>query len=91
MSITHAVVGEVNADGDRLLVARGGDGGGPDNRFLAKSGVAHSISLDLKLIADVGLVGYVLDSCFPDMFILLVINLFCDFISIVSTCASDSI
>ncbi|ELT96206.1 hypothetical protein CAPTEDRAFT_226536 [Capitella teleta] len=52
------IIGEVNQFGDRVLIARGGEGGGPQNRFLPQQGDAHSISLDLKLIADVGLVGF---------------------------------
>ncbi|XP_054847575.1 GTP-binding protein 10 [Eublepharis macularius] len=52
------LLGELNKTGDRLLVARGGIGGSPVTNFLPTKGQAYSIHLDLKLIADVGLVGF---------------------------------
>lgn len=64
-----AVIGEVLADGDTLLVARGGRGG-KGNAFFAtathqsprewqpgEEGEQRTIELELKLIADIGLVG----------------------------------
>src|SRR6478609_9774344 len=64
-----AVLGEVLADGDEILVAKGGRGG-KGNAFFAtpthqsprewqpgEEGVSRTIELELKLIADVGLVG----------------------------------
>jgi GTP-binding protein len=64
-----AVLGEVLADGDEILIAKGGRGG-KGNAFFAtpthqsprewqpgEEGVARTIELVLKLIADVGLVG----------------------------------
>ena len=50
-------LGEVNEVGDKVLAARGGSGGGPQNGFVAEKGHQHSVNLDLKLIADIGLVG----------------------------------
>ncbi|XP_060638272.2 GTP-binding protein 10 [Anolis sagrei] len=50
--------GELNKPGERLLVARGGIGGCLVTNFLPSKGQAHMIHLDLKLIADVGLVGF---------------------------------
>ncbi|XP_042332743.1 GTP-binding protein 10 isoform X2 [Sceloporus undulatus] len=50
--------GELNKPGERLLVARGGIGGCLVTNFLPSKGQAHTIHLDLKLIADVGLVGF---------------------------------
>lgn len=44
--------------GETLLVARGGDGGSPSTEFVAGPGQSHMVRLDLKLIADVGLVGF---------------------------------
>ncbi|XP_015271793.1 PREDICTED: GTP-binding protein 10 isoform X2 [Gekko japonicus] len=52
------LLGELNKPGERLLVARGGAGGSPVTNFLPSRGQAYSIHLDLKLIADVGLVGF---------------------------------
>ena len=62
-------VGEVLEVGDRLLVARGGQGGRGNRAFLSnrnrapreaepgESGEEHWLRLDLSLIADVGLLG----------------------------------
>jgi GTP-binding protein len=63
-------IGEVVADGDTLLVARGGRGGkgnvhfkSPTNRApteftRGEPGEARTLVLELKTVADVGLVGY---------------------------------
>ncbi|XP_066601360.1 GTP-binding protein 10 homolog [Prorops nasuta] len=51
-------LGEVNTDNDKLLVARGGLGGREETGFCGEKGQAHRILLDLKLIADVGLIGF---------------------------------
>lgn len=50
-------LGELNCEGDRLLVARGGHGGSLHSGFLPSKGQTRHIRLDLKLIADLGLVG----------------------------------
>ncbi|KAL0985393.1 hypothetical protein UPYG_G00156310 [Umbra pygmaea] len=52
------VLGELNCEGDRVLVARGGQGGSYHSQFLPKKGQARQVRLDLKLIADLGLVGF---------------------------------
>lgn len=52
------VIGELNVEGDRLLVAKGGQGGSLHSGFLPNTGQAKQIRLDLKLIADLGLVGF---------------------------------
>nr|XP_020640807.1 GTP-binding protein 10 isoform X2 [Pogona vitticeps] len=52
------VFGELNKEGDRLLVAYGGLGGSPVTNFRPSKGQKHLIHLDLKLIADAGLVGF---------------------------------
>lgn len=52
------VLGELNEVGEELLVARGGPGGHPKNGFLGVTGQSYHINLDLKLIADIGLVGF---------------------------------
>lgn len=51
--------GEVNFHGEKLLIVKGGIGGGPWNNFCGQKGVSLHVRLDLKLIADIGLVGYV--------------------------------
>ncbi|KAG7282157.1 hypothetical protein CRUP_034904 [Coryphaenoides rupestris] len=51
-------MGELNAEGDRLLVAKGGRGGSFRSAFTPSKGQKKHIRLDLKLIADVGLVGF---------------------------------
>ncbi|XP_071108569.1 GTP-binding protein 10 homolog [Haliotis cracherodii] len=51
-------IGEVNEPGQEIVVAHGGRGGNSSNRFLGKKGEAHTVVLDLKLIADIGLVGF---------------------------------
>jgi len=51
-------LGELDKPQDRVLVSRGGPGGRLENQFCGQKGQAISVILDLKLIADVGLVGY---------------------------------
>ncbi|XP_066254789.1 GTP-binding protein 10 homolog [Euwallacea similis] len=51
-------LGELNAEGERLIIAKGGTGGHSKNGFLGTRGQSCSVKLDLKLIADVGLVGF---------------------------------
>ncbi|XP_049749883.1 GTP-binding protein 10 isoform X1 [Elephas maximus indicus] len=52
------VMGELNKEKDRILVAEGGLGGTLFTNFLPLKGQKRVIHLDLKLIADVGLVGF---------------------------------
>ncbi|NXG47387.1 GTPBA protein, partial [Psilopogon haemacephalus] len=51
-------IGELNAAGERLLAARGGLGGSLATDFVPHKGQRRIVCLDLKLIADVGLVGF---------------------------------
>ena len=51
-------LGELNEPGMRLTVAKGGLGGRPATGFCGLKGQSQSVRLDLKLIADVGLVGF---------------------------------
>lgn len=44
--------------GEELLLAKGGAGGNSENGFLGQEGQSQTFILDLKLIADVGLVGF---------------------------------
>jgi GTP-binding protein len=67
---TGEAIGEVLKDGDRLLVARGGRGGRGNRTFLSQSnrapresgpgetGEERWIQVDLKILADVGLLGF---------------------------------
>ncbi|XP_061531587.1 GTP-binding protein 10 [Phycodurus eques] len=52
------ILGELNAEGDRVRVARGGHGGSFSSTFLPSKGQSRQVRLDLKLIADMGLVGF---------------------------------
>lgn len=52
------VLGDVNKVGDKVLVARGGDGGMASNQYVGQKGDAVSVTLDLKLISDIGFVGF---------------------------------
>lgn len=52
------VLGELNEEGANCLAAGGGGGGCAGNSFIGHAGQSHTVTLDLKLIADVGLVGY---------------------------------
>lgn len=51
-------LGELNFEGDSLIIAHGGEGGNAQNGWLGKQGQSIGIRLELKLIADVGLVGF---------------------------------
>ena len=57
-SQTGVKLGELNAEDDRVVVAKGGVGGRPVTQFNGLKGEELKIVLDLKLIADVGLVGF---------------------------------
>ena len=48
-------IGEVNNESDRLLIARGGKGSQYRNKI--EEGEKFMLQLDLKLIADIGLIG----------------------------------
>ena len=51
-------LGELNKVDDRIIVAKGGLGGQAANQFNGLKGEELKIVLDLKLIADIGLVGF---------------------------------
>lgn len=55
---TCAVAGEVLQEGDTVMVADGGAGGCSANGYCGSRGQAHTVRLDLKLIADVAFVGF---------------------------------
>ncbi|KAL4222035.1 GTP-binding protein 10 [Mactra antiquata] len=52
------VLGDLNEDGQEIIVAYGGIPGSQNNDYIGKKGESHNITLDLKLIADIGLVGF---------------------------------
>ena len=49
---------DLDEPGAKALVARGGAGAAPHNDFIGQQGQIKYIRLDLKIIADVGLVGF---------------------------------
>lgn len=51
-------LGSIDQEGDTVIVARGGPGGSKENNFFGHFGQVHHVRLDLKLIADIGLVGF---------------------------------
>lgn len=56
--MVHSHSGELNTDGSSLVVAYGGAGGSPLTQYSGQRAEPLSVKLDLKLIADVGLVGF---------------------------------
>lgn len=52
------VLGELDTDGKSVVVAYGGAGGSPLMQYSGQRPEPVSVKLDLKLIADVGLVGF---------------------------------
>ncbi|CAH8608462.1 unnamed protein product [Heterobilharzia americana] len=52
------VIGNLDKPGQKLLVAQGGVGGFRQNGYIGSPGQAHSIVLDLKLMADYSLIGF---------------------------------
>lgn len=51
-------IGELNEKSSHCIVAGGGSGGCAGNSFIGYKGENRVVTLDLKLIADVGLVGF---------------------------------
>ncbi|KRZ79750.1 GTP-binding protein 10 [Trichinella papuae] len=51
------LLGNLHHHGDRMLVAIGGEGGSSKTFYTGLKGEPHIIRLDLKLIADIGLLG----------------------------------
>lgn len=48
----------MNEPNSELIVAYGGKGGNKENGYCGLRGQSRSIKLELKLIADIGLVGF---------------------------------
>lgn len=55
---TGKLLADLNEPGARCIAAGGGIGGCTGTNFLGRPGEHKTINLDLKLIADVGLVGF---------------------------------
>ncbi|CAG0900055.1 unnamed protein product [Cyprideis torosa] len=55
---TKRYLGSVDADGQKVVIAKGGAGGNPRNGFQGTQGEHVNLYMELKLIADVGLVGF---------------------------------
>ncbi|XP_046145666.1 GTP-binding protein 10 homolog isoform X1 [Osmia bicornis bicornis] len=51
-------LGELNSENETLIVAKGGLGGSENTGYCGLKGERRGIILDLKLIADVGLIGF---------------------------------
>jgi len=51
-------IGELNEPDSELIVGKGGVGGNKTNGYCGLKGESKSIKLELKLIADIGLVGF---------------------------------
>ncbi|CAG9783462.1 unnamed protein product [Diatraea saccharalis] len=51
-------LGTIDKEDETIILARGGPGGNKENNFLGHFGQIHHVRLDLKLIADIGLVGF---------------------------------
>lgn len=54
----NILIGELNEPDSELIVAKGGDGGNKTNGYCGLKGESKSIKLELKLIANIGLVGF---------------------------------
>lgn len=52
----NVTIGELNSTGDKCIVASGGIGGCSGNSFIGTRGQERVVTLDLKMIADVGMV-----------------------------------
>lgn len=54
----NVIIGQIERKGDKVLVAKGGRGGCRETQWNGMEGEKVDIYLDLKLIADIGFVGY---------------------------------
>lgn len=54
----NKIIGDLDEEGMEFIVAKGGSGGSPANGFLGVKGETKTVDLNLKLIADIGLVGF---------------------------------
>ncbi|KAK9879465.1 hypothetical protein WA026_006535 [Henosepilachna vigintioctopunctata] len=51
-------LGELDSKNEEFIIAKGGTGGHSKNGYLGTQGQVYPVRLDLKLIADIGLVGF---------------------------------
>lgn len=58
IGFTCEILEELNEENSTFLAAWGGSGGCSASQFIGKKGQSWTLTLDLKLIADVGLVGF---------------------------------
>ena len=58
MTDTGEVIGDLVKHDDSVVVARGGPGGAHHSQYCGLRGQARSVKMDLKLIADIGYVGF---------------------------------
>lgn len=58
LSENGVIMGQIKDSNERLLVAKGGRGGCRETQWNGMEGERMTIFLDLKLIADIGFVGY---------------------------------
>jgi serine/threonine-protein kinase OSR1/STK39 len=57
--LKHSIfLGDLNEKDSELIVAKGGEGGKNSNGYCGVKGESRSVKLELKLIADIGLVGF---------------------------------
>ena len=62
------VIGDLDVDGSRLTVATGGEGGSAMlEKYSGAKGERKMITLEMKTIADVGLVGYFVLAVTPNL------------------------
>jgi len=50
--------GEINKEGEEVIIAKGGTGGSPVTDFAGLPGELNHVKLDLQLVADIGLLGF---------------------------------
>ena len=51
-------IGEIDNEHDQVILPLGGEGGCKENDYIGRMGTRMPVTIDLKLLSDVGLVGY---------------------------------
>ena len=57
-NVDGGFLGEIDKEHDEIVMPIGGEGGRKENNYIGRLGVKMPVIIDLKLISDVGLVGY---------------------------------